>query len=167
MRGMWAVVLPAVILASSGCATQIMGPGAMASVGPQLSVERFLQASNDRDFGAMARLFGTSDGPMANTGSTFGCFFKKIGSWFGGQPCVRRQEVEVRMATIGNILLHDDYRIVREEQVPGRDHPTMLVLVDITAGGQTVEGVPFTVVLGGDGQWLIEEIDLVHAMSRD
>ena len=38
---------------------------ALAGVAPQLSVERFLQAANARDFEAMERLFGTHDGPIS------------------------------------------------------------------------------------------------------
>ena len=159
--------LGALTIVLGGCAQQIMGPSAIASVGSQLSVERFLQASNDRDLGSMARLFGTYGGPVANTGSTFGCFFKKIGSLFGGQSCVRRQEVEVRMAAIADILRHDDYRIVDQQQVAGRDHPAMQVSVDLVRGDTTVRGVPFVVVRTGDGQWLIENIDLQRVMSGD
>jgi hypothetical protein len=91
-------------LALGGCTQQITGPSAGAGVGSQLSVERFLQASNERDLGTMARIFGTYDGPVADTGGTFGCFFKKIGSWFGGESCVRRQDVEIRMAVIADIM---------------------------------------------------------------
>lgn len=161
----WGLVVAT--LGLTGCTQQIMSPGAMASVGPQLSVERFLQASNDRDLASMARIFGTADGPMGDTGSTFGCFFKKIGSWFGGLPCRSRQEVEVQMAAIANILRHDDYRIVGEEQVPGRDHPTMQVSVDLRMGENTVRAVPFRVVRSGSGQWLVEYVDLERAMSGD
>jgi len=159
----WGLAL--VALTAGACSQQMMSPSPVASVAPQLSVERFLQASNDRDYGSMARIFGTADGPMANTGSTFGCFFKKIGSWFGGESCRRRQDVEVQMAAIANILAHTDYRIVDDEQVPGRAQATRRVLVDLTTRRGTVRGVPFVVVRSGDGQWLIEEIDLQQAMS--
>ena len=157
--------LAVLTLGLGGCAQQIMRPSAGAAVGSHLSVERFLQASNDRDLGSMARIFGTYGGPMADTGSTFGCFFKKIGSWFGGRSCVTRQEVEIRMAAIADILRHDNYRIVAEEQVAGRDHPTMQVSVDLTRGNTTARAVPFVVVRSGNGQWLIENVDLARAMS--
>lgn len=148
-----------------GCSTQVVGPGPMASVAPQLSVERFLQAANARDYEGMARVFGTADGPIGDTGSTFGCFFKKIGSWFGGSPCVTRQDVEIRMAAISNILRHDDYRITGEERVPGRDRPTIEVTVDLIRDDDTVRGVPFLVVNTSDGQWLVEFVDLEHVMA--
>jgi hypothetical protein len=148
-----------------GCAQQVPGPGPMASVAPQLSVERFLQASNGRDYDGMSRIFGTAEGPLGDTGSTFGCFFKKIGSWFGGQSCVRRQDLEIRMAAIANILTHSDYRIVGEERVPGRDRPTIQVLVDLMRRNDTVRGVPFLVVSSVGGQWLVEFVDLEHVMA--
>lgn len=159
----WGLVL--VALAVGACGQQMMSPGPVASVAPQLSVERFLQASNDRDYRSMARIFGTVDGPMGNTGSTFGCFFKKIGSWFGGDSCRRRQDVEVQMAVIANILAHTDYRIIGDERVPGRDQPTIRVFVDLTTRRGTVRGVPFVVVRSGNGQWLVEAVDLERAMG--
>lgn len=161
------LALAALTLMAAACSQQIVGPGPLASVGPQLAVERFLQASNARDLGAMARTFGTASGPVADTGNTFGCFFKKIGSWFGGEPCVRRQEVEIRMAAIADILRHEDYRIVGEQQVAGRDHPTMQVSVDITREGRVVRGVPFVVVSAGDGQWYVQEVNLERVMVGD
>ena len=54
---------------------------------------------------------------------------------------------------------------VQEQQVAGRDNPTMQVMVDITRGGNTVRNVPFVVVRSGDGQWLVEEVDLERVMS--
>jgi hypothetical protein len=159
----WGLVV--LTLGLAGCSPQMMSPGPADSVAPQLSVERFLQASNDRDLGGMARLFGTYDGPVANTGGTFGCFFKKIGSWFGGESCVSQQDVEVRMSAISNILQHEDYRIVGEQQVAGREHPATQVSVDIMRADATVRGVPFVVVRSADGQWLVEIIDLQRVMA--
>lgn len=153
------------IVGLSGCTTVVRsGPG--AALVAQLSLERFLQASNARDLEAMARLFGTESGSAFDTGSTFGCFFKKIGSWFGGNSCVRKQDVEVRMDAIAQILRHDDYRIVREESVAGRMSQATRVFVDLTLGGQTAREVPFVLVRSGGGQWLVEEIDLQKAMVR-
>jgi hypothetical protein len=136
------------------------------SMGAQLTVERFLQAANQRDVIAMGRLFGTSDGPVADTGSTFGCMFKKIGSWFGGSSCTKRQDVEIRMDAIASILVHEDYQIVGENRVAGRMAPTQRILVDMTTDeGVAVAGVPFVVVRTGDGQWLVEQVDLQRVMA--
>ena len=163
--GLRHLALLAIALLPAACTTQVIQGGGAAAVAPQLSVERFLQASNSRDLYAMGRLFGTQDGPMGDTGSTFGCMFKKIGSWFGGQSCRTRQEVEIQMSAISSILIHENYRIVREEMVAGRDAPTTRVLVDLTVRGQSVSAVPFVVVRAGEGRWLVQEVDLERVMA--
>lgn len=158
----WAVLAFAVSLA--GCTTVVQqGPG--AGLVAQLSLERFLQATNERDLEGMARIFGTESGPSWDTGSTFGCAFKKIGSWFGGQSCVKRRDVEVRMDAIARIVQHQDYRVVREESVAGRMNRATRIYVDLTINGQVVTGVPFVVVRSGSGQWLVEEIALERIMT--
>ncbi|HET9948515.1 MAG TPA: hypothetical protein VFQ22_06315 [Longimicrobiales bacterium] len=155
----------ALLAFAAGCASP-GGPGAAAPVAAQLSVERFLQAANQRDVEAMGRLFGTADGPVLDTGGGVGCFFKKIGSWFGGSACVKRVEVEVRMDAIASIVRHDDYRIVREEPVPGRVSPTRRVYVDFTIDGRQVAEAPFLVVRTDEGRWLVEEVPLERIMAR-
>ncbi len=159
------VALLAVALGTAQCTTRVIQSPGAAAVAPQLSVERFLQAANSRDLYGMGRLFGTSDGPMGDTGSTFGCMFKKIGSWFGGQSCRTRQEVEIQMEAISSILQHENYRIVREEMVAGRDVPTTRVVVNLTIRGQPVDGVPFLVVQASGGRWLVQEVDLQLVMA--
>ena len=56
------------VAASSGCVTQAaparQPSSEMAGMLPVLSVERFLQAANARDFEAMRELFGTHAGPV-------------------------------------------------------------------------------------------------------
>jgi hypothetical protein len=153
------------LVLSSACTTVVQqGPG--AGVVAQLSLERFLEASNARDLEVMGRLFGTTDGPVMNTGSTFGCMFKKIGSWFGGSACVPRREVEVRLAAISDILRFEDYRVTREESVAGRMNEARRIWVDFTVNGGRVPDVPFVVVRGPEDHWLVEEIDLQRLMAR-
>jgi hypothetical protein len=161
-RRLGLLVMAAVV---SACGSQA-GPSEVAPVAAQLSVERFLQAANERDVLAMGRLFGTSDGPLGDTGGTFGCFFKKIGSWFGGSACTRRVDVEVRMDAIASIVRHEDYSIVREEPVAGRTSPTRRVLVDMDMGERAVSAAPFIVVQTGEGRWLVEEVPLETIMGR-
>jgi hypothetical protein len=161
LRGAVALVLATAL---SACTTVVrQGPG--AGLVSQLSLERFLQAANERDLEAMGRLFGTEGGAAWDTGSTFGCAFKKIGSWFGGSSCVKKRDVEIRMDAIARILRHDDYRIVREENVAGRLSRANRVFVDFTIGGRAVTGIPFLVVKTDGGQWLVEEIDLERVMA--
>lgn len=155
-----------VLASTTAACTTVRTSGPGAAVVAQLSLERFLQAANDRDLEAMGRLFGTQDGPAWNTGSTFGCFFKKIGSWFGGFSCVEKRDVEIRMDAIAQVLRHDDYRMLREEPVAGRLNQALRIFADLTIEGQVVPAVPFVLVRTGGGQWLVEEVDLQKAMAR-
>jgi hypothetical protein len=165
MRSRAFVSIALMLLASAGCTTQ-SGPVAVAPVAAQLSVERFLQAANERDVQAMGRLFGTADGSLMETGGTFGCFFKKIGSWFGGIGCTKRTEVELRMDAIAAIIQHVDYRIVREERVAGRIAPTRRVIVDMSMPeNRTASAVPFVVVQTGEGRWLVQQVPLEQVMA--
>lgn len=156
----------ALALTLTSCTTVVQQSGPGAGVVAQLSVERFLQAANDRDIDAMGRLFGTADGPIMDTGGTFGCFFKKIGSWFGGSSCTKRRDVEIRLDAIARVLRHDDYKIVREEKVAGRLNTATRVFVDLTVEGEKVPDIPFVVVRTQGGQWLVEEVDLQKVMAR-
>jgi len=158
--GLILVMALATAACSSGASTSTVAP-----VAAQLSVERFLQAANQRDFEAMGRLFGTADGAAMDTGSTFACFWKKIGSWFGGTACTRRTDVELRMDAIASIVQHTDYRIVREESVAGRTSPTRRVYVDLTIQGRRVPNMPFVVVRTSQGRWLVEEVPLERIMA--
>jgi hypothetical protein len=152
----------------SGCTTtRYVSSGEVAAVAPALSVERFLQAANARDLHAMGRIFGTPDGPIIETGSTFGCAFKKLGSWFGmGSRCTTLQEVEIRMDALSRVLRHEDYSIESENMVPGRTEPTSRVGVNLLIGGEEVRDVPFVVVRAGGGSWLIEEIGIDRITNR-
>lgn len=113
-------------------------------MGPLLTVERFLQAANSRDYQAMASLFGTADGP------------------FDGE----RTEVELQMDLIARVLQHEDYGIASEAQVAGRVHATTRVGVDLTIQRETVPDVGFLVVRTDGGRWLVEEIDLEKITNR-
>lgn len=157
--------LALILAAPTACSTRTVEapPPAM---GAQLSVERFLQAANQGDVVAMGNLFGTREGPVMDTGSTMGCAFKKIGSWFGGSACEKKQNVEIRMDAIASILVHQDYRIVAQSRVAGRLNPTQRVMVDMTTSdGEAVTGVPFVVVRSDQGYWLVEQVDLQAVMA--
>ena len=144
-----------------GCASRTVTSSPLAAVAPALSGERFLQAANTRDLFAMARLFGTRQGPVEDTGGSFGCFWKKIGSAFGGQSCVKWADVELRMDAIAGILRHNDYQIASERLVAGAQSETIRIGVDMSlASGRTVRDVGFTVVVSSGDRWLIEIIEL-------
>jgi hypothetical protein len=157
-------VILAFTMLPAACTT-VTYPGPGAGVAAQLSVERFLQAANARDIESMGRLFGTVDGPILDTGSALGCAFKKIGSWFGGNPCVNRAEVEIRLDAIARVLRHEDYRITREQPVAGRLQEATEVFVDLTIAGEIVADVPFVVVRTSEARWLVEEVDLERVMT--
>ena len=113
----------------------------VVGVAPALTVERFLQAANTRDLETMSRLFGTDDGPIADRQS--------------------REEVELRMDVIAEILQHDDYEIISEVRVPGAAIPSRRIGVDMfLPGGTTVRDVGFTLVLESPSRWLVNVIEL-------
>jgi hypothetical protein len=155
-----------VLLASLGTAACASTPSGisdrMAAPAPMLSVERFLQAANSGDLEAMAYIFGTARGPIAGeTGSSLGCAFRRVGSWFGaGRRCVSWSDIELRMNAIALIIRHDDYRVRSQSNVPGRTRPTTRVGVDLDRGSSRYSDVPFVVVQTSDGRWLVEEIGL-------
>jgi hypothetical protein len=110
----------------------------MSGMGPPLSVERFLQAVNARDYDAMAALFGTVKGPIEGS----------------------RVDIERQMDLISQILRHQDYRVASQAMVPGRESPTTRVGVDLTIGGRVFRDVEFLVVRTEQDSWLVEQIDL-------
>jgi hypothetical protein len=155
----FAWILTAVL--ATGCVQQVRRPSELAAVAPQLSVERFLQASNARDYVTMASLFGTTDGPIGDTGGGMGCGLKLFVAWLPGvSRCLRWEDVELRMAAIADVLRYQDYRIVSERIEPGRSTMTNRIGVDLTRPGSVVRDVPFLVVRTGQGRWLVQEIDL-------
>jgi len=82
---------------------------------PALTVERFPQAANTRDLETMSCLFGTDDGPIADRRG--------------------REEVELRMDVIAEILQHVDYEIISERRVPGAETPSRRIGVDMFLRG--------------------------------
>ena len=161
------LLLSLAALCVSGCASSRIGGGGAASIAPQLSVERFLQAVNTRDLVSMSRLFGTSSGPMGDTGSSFGCFWKRIGTLFGGDSCRKWREVELQMDVLAEILRHEDYRIMSERRVAGREVETIRLGVNLVINSRrTVQDVGFMLVPAGDSRWLVQEIEVLKITNR-
>ena len=130
------------LMSAGACSTRAVMDQSQPQVAPALTVERFLQAANTRDLETMSRLFGTHDGPIGDRRS--------------------RQEVELRMDVLAEILQHNDYEIISERRVPGAEFPSRRVGVDLVLpGGTTVRDVGFTVVLESDNRWLINVIEVV------
>ena len=154
---------------AGGCASTPSGSSdRMPGTAPMVSVERFLQAANTEDFDAMARIFGTAGGPIADqSGGTVSCAFRRIGSWIRlSDRCLSRSQIELRMNAIALLLRHDSYRVRSESGVAGRTSPTRRVGVDLEQGSSVVADVPFVVVELSDGRWLVEEIGLERLTSE-
>jgi hypothetical protein len=136
-------ILSVLLLSAGACTSQTVVNQPQMTLAPALTVERFLQAANIRDLETMARLFGTDDGPIGDTGD--------------------RQEVELRMDVIAEILQYDDYEIVSERRVPGAEILSNRIGVDLLlrGGGTMVRDVGFTLVLESPNRWLINVIELV------
>ena len=140
-KAWWPTVIAVMLWAASSCTTQAVPrpvSSEMAGVAPSLSVERFLQAVNARDYESMEALFGTAEGPIQG----------------------ERMDLEVRMDLMAQVLTHQDYRVVSQASVPGRESPTTRVGVDLTVGGRVIPDVEFLVVRSRGDRWLIEQVDL-------
>jgi len=153
------IVATGLLLFTAACASRsgAEDPG----FGPALTIERFLQAASEvaqlseaqgpgaarmaDEIETMARLFGTSDGPIIDR-----------------DP---RDEVEQRMFLIAEILEHTNYELAGERAVPGRSREAIEVVVRLTNERGDTYDVPFTVVQSNDG-WLIENIELEAITNR-
>jgi hypothetical protein len=101
-------------------------------------VERFLTLATAKNYREMGLVFGTKDGTIYRL-----------------DPA---RQVEQRMYAIAEILKHERFTVVREEQIPGRIGEATRLTVNLTSRGQRKE-VPFTVVRFGT-TWLVEQVDL-------
>lgn len=130
------------LAATVGCTKQeVITPG---GIGPSLVVEQFLRAANQKDLEGMGRLFGTKDGPVQ-------------GRW-------PRNEVELRMSAIAAELRHEDFEVVSDQMVPGRDDQATRLVIKLTADTRNYN-VPFTLVRYNGRSWLIEQIG-IEAITR-
>ena len=131
------LITAALALFASACTTTTVVPGPAQSVAPTLVIEQFLRAVNAGDLDAMARLFGTREGPITERDT--------------------QEQIDNRMFAIASVLRHNDYRIEGEQIVPGRRQEATQFLVRMVFTENQVV-VPFTMVLTGDRDWLIEQI---------
>ena len=133
-------ILFLVLTSAGACTSQTVVNRPPLQFAPALTVERFLQAANTRDLETMSRLFGSDDGPIGDTGS--------------------REEVELRMDVIAEILQHDDYEIISERRVPGAEVPSNRIGVDILLPGGT-NRARCRVYGGGIGRSMADQRDRV------
>jgi len=140
MKRTLTLMLATVVLTACVKEQVVSGGRSAANLGPSMVVEQFMRALNSepKDVALMARLFGTKEGPIGDR-----------------DPKV---QVEQRMFAIAAVLRHDDYEILREQQVPGRSEDATQLLVRVKAGEKS-NNVPFTLVRYKDG-WLVEQIGI-------
>ena len=130
--------------ACGGGGTPPQAPIAGGGPGPQLVVERFLQAANVNDLRTMTDLFGTPDKTIVQ---------------LEGESMAQR-----RMYVLASLLRHDDFAIQGQRVVPGRMETATEVLVMIKQRSRQVV-VPHLVVQRKGGGWVIEKIDVERLTS--
>lgn len=141
MRGRTGFALPCVVagLALIGCASGRVGAaGAGTEYGAssaELAVAEFLDGVGRRDYPAMARLFGTPDGPAERR-------------W-------GRVETEQRMFVLAGFLSYRSYRL---RPLPvSEDGGRARWIADMTGTRQGNVSVPF-IVAPHRGRWFVERI---------
>jgi hypothetical protein len=140
-----ALCLSAAACGSGGNGPSSAGP-APAGVGatqPASAVEQFLGFAQQQRYTEMGYVFGTARGPLAE------------------QQAPAR--VSRRMQALANVLRHDTYSMTGVVPLPGRPE-ARLVTVQLRQGRRTVD-VPFTVVQGPGGRWLVEVVDIEAAAA--
>ena len=143
------VVVLMVVVASAACggggrATGGPAPaGVSAAMAPAAAVEQFMGFAAQQRYTEMGYVFGTARGPLAQQQSP--------------------DRVIRRMQAIASVLRHETYSMTGVVPVPGREDARQ-VTVQLRQGQNTVN-VPFTVVQGPGGRWLVEMVDLEAAMT--
>ncbi|HUG41551.1 MAG TPA: hypothetical protein VMM12_13770 [Longimicrobiales bacterium] len=138
------VVIAVLVGGCGGGAASGPAPMPAEGPGPQLVVERFLQAANANDLPTMTTLFGTA------------------------AQRIDQLEPEAvahrRMYVLASLLRHEDFRIEGQRVVPGRMDNATEVMVVIRQERREVS-VPHLVVRRNTGGWIIEKID-VEKLTR-
>lgn len=144
--GVAAVALLAAVL--TGCVRTVVerpaAPPPNAEVAASLVVDQFLRAVNSNDLDTMARLFGNRDGSVLLR-----------------DP---KENVDRQMFALASILRHDSYTIAGNQIVPGRRDEATQINVRMKFGAREVE-VPWILVYSKDGQWRVEQIEIVRITS--
>lgn len=117
--------------------------GVGAAMAPASAVEQFMGFAAQQRYVEMGYVFGTVRGPLAEQ----------------QEP----QRVSRRMQAIASVLRHDTYSMTGVVPVAGRAEARQ-VTVQLRQGQRTFS-VPFTVVQGPGGRWLVEVVDVEAAMQ--
>jgi hypothetical protein len=117
--------------------------GAVGAMQPAAAVEQFIGLAQQQRYTEMGYVFGTARGPLAEQ----------------QEPA----RVTRRMQALANVLRHESFAMTGVVPVSGRPE-ARLVTVQLRQGRNTVD-VPFTVVEGPGGRWLVEMVDIEAAMA--
>jgi len=143
-----ALVLVAVPLAACGGGGAGVGggpaPAGVQAAAPASAVEQFMGFAKQERFTEMGYLFGSVRGPLAESQAP--------------------QRVARRMQAIARVIRHDSFSLSGMVPTPGRPN-ARTIMVEMRQGRRTVQ-VPFIVVQGPGGSWLVEQVDL-EAISRE
>ena len=115
--------------------------GVVAAAQPAAAVEQFIGLAKQARYTEMGYVFGTARGPLAEQ-----------------QDPAR---VTRRMQALATVLRHESFAMTGVVPVSGRPD-ARLVTVQLRQGRRTVD-VPFTVVQGPGGRWLVEVVDIEAA----
>jgi len=110
---------------------------------PYTAVEQFIGFAAQSKYTEMGYVFGTTRGPLAES----------------QEPA----RVSRRMEAIARVIRHDSYAMTGVGEVDGRPEARRVV-VELRRGRHTV-AVPFLVVQGPGGRWLVESVDLAAVMG--
>lgn len=146
LKAGFAFLTPTLLLLAcggGGPAPSAATPAEVDGPGPQLVVERFLQAANANDWVVMGQLFGTPAQTITERdGAT---------------------RAERHMQLLSSLLRHDDFIFRGRQPVPGRTDATNL-FVEIVRKDTRVN-VPFLVVWRPQGGWIIQEIKKIEELT--
>lgn len=117
-------------------------PAGTVAMAPASAVEQFIGLAAQQRYTEMGYVFGTARGPLAE------------------QQAPAR--VTRRMQALATVLRHDTYSMTGVQPVANRPD-ARLVTVQLRQGRRVVD-VPFTVVQGPGGRWLVEVVDVEAAM---
>lgn len=134
-----------VLVLLAGCSQATAGGrGPAGAPAPSAAVESFMRLAAEKDYGGMARVFGTAKGSILQR-----------------DP---QSDVERRMYAMASVLRNEGFTIRGEEPVPGRVGTAVRSTVRITHNGRSTD-VPFTLVKGPEGRWFVEQVDLEAVTS--
>lgn len=137
------VFAPAAASCGGSQARLSTGPSAYGSPTAEAAVRTFLAAADRKDFQAMGRQFGTSDG--------------------AAEARMGVAELEQRMVVLAEILQHDELALERADLAQlGPDRARYVVRMTGTRNGEV--RIPVVAAVTEEGRWFVERLD-VEAVS--